>query len=394
MHSGMKLHCDILIVGAGTAGVSAALAAARAGADTILVEKSASVGGVAATGLHRFICGLYANGPDAPTALLNADRMQVGLELLAEPLARSAPVRLGRVDLLPYDRAAFQATCERLLAAQTNLRLLRGSPVASVTIADRRVQRVVAGSAEIAADVVVDCSGDGAIIRTHPDLHEIAPAAKRQLAGYVIRLNGLRNVRETLGIEVPYTLRQGVEAGVLPATARFASFSPGDAPEEGFCKFSLPASDFPDDLLTRESILAQVDYLRRHLDSFRSATLVEASTGALQREGARLKGRYTLTEDDVLHARKFPDAVARNAWPMETWDPVRGPAFRYLPPGEWYEIPADALQSRAVDNLFCAGRCLSATPEALASVRVLGACLLLGEAAGRMAARTRRIAPV
>jgi hypothetical protein len=382
----MKLPCGILVVGAGSAGVPAALAAARAGADTILVEKTAEVGGVAVTGLHRFICGLYANGPDAPASLLNADRMQAGLELLAEPLAQSAPVRLGRVDLLPYDRAAFQATCERLLAAQPNLRLLRESPVRSVALSGRRVRRVVAGDAEIEADFVIDCSGDGAVIRAHPDLHEIAPAAERQLAGAAVRLRNLRNVRETLAIEVPYTLRQGVEAGALPGTARFASFSPGDAPDEGFCKFSLPASDLPDDRLACESVLAQVDFLRRHLDSFQSATVVEASTGALQREGARLKGRYTLTADDVLQSRTFPDAVARNAWPIECWDPVRGPAFRYLPPGAWHEIPAGALQARAVDNLFAAGRCLSATPDALASARVLGVCLALGEAAGRLAA--------
>lgn len=382
----MALSCDILIVGAGASGVPAALSAAGAGADTILVEKTAEVGGVAATGLHRFICGLYANGPDAPGALLNADRMQAGIALLAGTLARSAPARVGRVDLLPYDRAVFQATCERLLGALPNLRLLREAPVRSVILSGRRVRRVVAGDAEIEAAVVIDCSGDGAVIRSHPDLHEIAPVAERQLAGAAVCLRNLRNVRETLAIEVPYTLRQGVEVGALPETARFASFSSGDAPDEGFCKFSLPASDLPDDRLTRESVLAQVDYLRRHLDSFQSATVVQTTPGALQREGARLKGRYTLTAADVLQARTFPDTVARNAWPIECWDPIRGPVFRYLPPGAWHEIPARALQARAVDNLFAAGRCLSATPEALASVRVMGVCLALGEAAGHLAA--------
>lgn len=389
----MQVRCEILVVGAGVAGVPAALAAARAGADTVLVEKTGLVGGAGVAGLHRYICGLYTDAEGQPAGLLNAEHLQEGADILAAPLARGAPVRMGRVDVLPYDRSRFRADCERLLAARTGLRVLREAPVSAVTVEGRRICRVVAGPWHIETRVVIDCSGDGAVIRRRPDLHVVSPPGARQLAGYAVRVKGLRRADAMLAIAVSYVLRQGVEAGALPPIARFTAFTPEDAPDEGVCKFSLPASDETPAPGMPDGIRAALHYLSAHLEAFRDVVVVEETPGALPREGARLRGQYTLTADDVLGAAKFPDAVARNAWPVEWWDPVCGPTFRYLPTGAWHEVPARCLRAQAVDNLLCAGRCLSATPEALASVRVMGACLALGEAAGRLAAEHVRGKP-
>ena len=110
---------------------------------------------------------------------------------------------------------------------------------------------------------------------------------------------------------------------------------------------------------------------------------METAPGPLARDGARLLGQYTLTAQDVLEARKFPDPAARSAWPVEFWDPETGPRYRYLPDGEFYEIPRRCLASERIANLFAAGGCISAETLALASVRVMGTCIALGEAAGR-----------
>jgi hypothetical protein len=97
-------------------------------------------------------------------------------------------------------------------------------------------------------------------------------------------------------------------------------------------------------------------------------------------------GEYVLTGDDVLSGKKFPDAVARGAWPIEQWD-ARGVArFKYLSPGSHYEIPARALQAATVKNLFMAGKTISADVDAIASARVMGICLATGAAAGHLAA--------
>jgi anti-sigma factor RsiW len=79
--------------------------------------------------------------------------------------------------------------------------------------------------------------------------------------------------------------------------------------------------------------------------------------------------------------------VARCAWPIEQWNADGVARFRYLPPGTHYEIPERCLRARDLDNLFMAGKCLSADVEAIASARVMGCCLATGAAAGVLAAR-------
>jgi hypothetical protein len=93
-----------------------------------------------------------------------------------------------------------------------------------------------------------------------------------------------------------------------------------------------------------------------------------------------------LTASDIRAGRKFSGAVI-NSWPIELWTPARGPVYRYVGGDGCYGIPEVCQKSRDIGNLFMAGRCISVTGEALGSTRVMGTCLALGEAAGRMAAR-------
>jgi hypothetical protein len=98
-------------------------------------------------------------------------------------------------------------------------------------------------------------------------------------------------------------------------------------------------------------------------------------------------GQYLLTGDDVLAGKKFPDAAARCAWPIEQWSADGIARFKYLPPNMLYEIPARSLRAGKIENLFMAGKTISADVEAIASARVLGCCLATGEAAGKLAAK-------
>jgi anti-sigma factor RsiW len=97
-------------------------------------------------------------------------------------------------------------------------------------------------------------------------------------------------------------------------------------------------------------------------------------------------GQYLLTGKDVLAGEKFADAVARCAWPIEQWGADGRARFKYLPPGAYYEIPARSLRAAEVENLFMAGKTLSADVDAIASARVMGCCLATGAAAGNLAA--------
>lgn len=385
----MNLTCDVLIVGAGVAGVPAAVAAARAGAETLLVEKRASPGGNGVIGLHRTICGLYANDPrpggGAPGALLNAGGLtgEIGERLLRQAPGQR-PFRLGKVDVLPYEPAQLQLVYSQLLQAESRLRVRFGAEVQEVCCEQGRVTAVMAAGDVIVPRQVVDCSGTGVIIRRDPAWHEPPPATGCQLAGYVIQFDGVDGNDDILPIKIPYALRQGVDSGRLPAVLRFTSFVSGKARNAGWCKMSVPAGSSL--VAARELARQLVAFLREALPALRNARIVGQSPEVLEREGPRLRGLYTLTADDILEAREFEDTVVRNAWPIELWDPRTGPTCRYLEPGQSHGIPLRCLKAAAAENLYCAGRCISVTHEALASTRVMGTCMALGEAAGRAAA--------
>ena len=387
----MNLYCDVLVVGAGTAGVPAAVAAARAGADTLLVEKRDSPGGTAVTGLHRYICGLYLNGPIPSPELLNGGLVSEIIEGLHQGEPGRRPVRIGKVDVLPYTPAVLQQVYTGLLEHESKLRVLYNATVTGIATHDRRIGVVEMNKAAVVIPrVVVDCSGDGVVITSSPSLHDVAPVAERPLAGLTLRVGGLTGVDDLLSIKVPYVVRQAVEAGALPAYLKFTTFTPGDAPGEGWCKLSFPPGMCQNSDHSGDETRRLLDCLKDKLAEFKNSRVLEMSPEVLDREGPRLKGRYTLTGEYVLVGRKFPDAVVRGGWPFDFWDQGRGPTYRYLEPGSYYEISRRCLRADALDNLLCAGRCISATSEAMGSVRVMGTCMASGQAAGAEAAHLSR----
>jgi hypothetical protein len=128
------------------------------------------------------------------------------------------------------------------------------------------------------------------------------------------------------------------------------------------------------------------DYLIKNVQPFKKSNLLRIAPQVGTRVGLRTKGKYVLTEDDVLQCRKFDDSIANGSWPIEEWEQDRRVRMRYFNEEDFYQIPAGCLRSAAKDNLFTAGRCISATDGAIASARVMGICLQTGYAAGYLAA--------
>jgi hypothetical protein len=161
-------------------------------------------------------------------------------------------------------------------------------------------------------------------------------------------------------------------------------FHPGPGPGEGICKLAVNPDHFADGEMPR---LAEriVSNLRSQIAGFAEVQIAETSPRALPRDGRRLKGKATVTEDDVLSGRQIgPDAV-HAWWPIEHWDISTGPAYVYPPPGRHYDIPSGAMQSATIENLFAAGTCVSANATAAASLRASGICLATGHVAGTLA---------
>lgn len=388
----MNGSCDVLVVGGGVAGAAAAVAAARSGARTLLVEKALYFGGTGYTGMFQYICGLYANGPVVPTETLNPGIPRELASLLGGTAEERRIKKIGQVYVLPYFREELQAALAALLASEERLSILRGATAGRVEMRNGEVGSVeVAGPdglQAVAAGMVIDCTGSGSIAAAAGAAFELSPPAERQLAGFTIHVKGLQDPDEWLSVKVPYQLAQAVKQEVLPPAARFTTFCAGETADDGYCKMSIEAeTEGPErDEQARRDAAALHAYLASVLPAFKKSFIAGLSATVLDREGRRITGDYVLTREDVLSARKFPDGVVRNSWPIELWDRTKGTRYRYVPPGEYYEIPFRCLTAKEIPNLLTAGRCISVTREALGSTRVMGTCLALGEQAGKAAA--------
>jgi len=228
---------------------------------------------------------------------------------------------------------------------------------------------------------------------------ETAAPADRQLPALIFVLQQVDTAALGPGGRVALlrALATAEQEGTLPKGAANLTLGASPQPGEVICKLALsgiveelsPGRD----LLTvaeqegRKRARAVTEFLRS-LPPFARAFVSHAAPQVGVRESRRVVGRYQLTREDVLAGRKFEDAVARASWPIELWaDGHPGALYEYLEDGESYDIPGRCLQARDVSNLFVAGRCMSATHEALGSSRVIGTCLATGEAAGVLAAR-------
>ena len=123
------------------------------------------------------------------------------------------------------------------------------------------------------------------------------------------------------------------------------------------------------------------------MPGFGDAFLADTATALGVRETRRIVGRARAAPARTSQrGAEFPDAVVDGAWPQEYHVAGRSTEYRFLPVGRRYQIPYASLRSREIENLLVAGRCISADHDALASTRVMGPSLALGEAAGTAAA--------
>jgi glycine/D-amino acid oxidase-like deaminating enzyme len=393
---------DVVVVGGGAAGLAAAVAAAGAGARTALVERYGFLGGMATAGMVGTICGLYHHAPAGPPEPINDGFPETFARRLAGMPGCEKPVRRGRTFVLPYTPFAFACLCDELAAEATGLDVYLHAYLAGVDTAGPRIEALRVSTWERAltlrARAVVDASGDAMVAHLAGAATETSGAPERQIPSLVFVLQGVD--ADALGAGPRAGLLRallGAERdGLLPAGASNLQLGPSPQPGEVVCKLALTglagAVSGPRDLLTaaeqegRRRVLAVTAFLKT-LPPFVRAFVSHAAPQVGVRESRRVVGRYRLTREDVLGGRRFDDGVARASWPIELWEEERlGAAYEYLEDGRTYEIPLRSLQARDVDNLFVAGRCMSATHEALGSARVIGICLAAGEAVGRAAA--------
>ena len=384
---------SVVVCGGGAAGLAAALAAARRGARVLLLEAGPQLGGTVANALIHTLAGFY----DAAGEVMNDGLPAELLDRLlhADPSARRR--KMGRLWVLNVCPTIYRDTVTRWIATERQIAVLCK---ASVTRAVRRGNSIVElefatrdGTFPVRPAAVIDATGTAEVVRLI-DRSLVMDDEGRSAGGWIFRLRGVAPgaLDFPKGVGIVRLLRAAAKAGDLPAECAHAWLDSGVYPDETFVKLMVPHSARWRDPAHHREITARAQQTQAAVLEFLTlrpdfAGAYTTQTGTLGvRDGGRICGRYVLTGDDVRQGRTFHDSFGRCAWPIEFWDPERGVSIEHLPPGACYEIPMRCLQLTGIQNLWVAGKCLSADREAQASARVVGACWAMGEAAGSAAA--------
>lgn len=392
---------DVIVVGGGPAGIGAAYAAAGWGAKTLLLERGGRLGGTAVQSLVGPLMGGAASRP--------------GEEILA---------RLGgrNVDFLSMDVTLFELLAER------GVEILLHAPVCGV-LPEGGGDRVTGVEAEcregrrtFSARSVIDCTGDGEVAFRAGVPFESGRAGDglTQPVSIMYTIGGIDPARrihcgseeEARIVKVkgrPWEehVLAAQSAGKLPETVSVVRLYNGVRPGENIINATqvnrIDGTRSAD--LTRAEIEGRkqafriLEFLRETVPGYENAHIATMPAAVGVRETRRFEGVARLEKQDCLSGRRFNDAVVRAAnFPIDIHNPAGGGqaagrggnSVGTAERGKPYDIPYGVLLPRRIDGLLFAGRCVSASHEALASCRVMYIAMALGAGAGAAAACAAR----
>lgn len=396
-------HYDLIVVGGGQAGCAAALSGARQGLSVLLLEASGSLGGSAT------VCLVNPFMPFT-THLENADGSKREIKLsdgffteLYGDLCRDG-IYSGAKDSPTFHEESLKVLLDRKMA-EAGVTVLFHATFCGASTDGRRVVSVsaatVGGVLSFSADAFVDASGDAtfaaaagcafrlgresdsrcqpmtlcfrvcnvdteAFWKAHSQVNELYK--KFQAEGKI------KNPRENVlvfGTRIPGVLHFN--------TTRIIKRNPTDP-------FDVSKAE----ALAREQVVEMMDFLKSNFECFRQAELVSTASSIGARESRMIEARHVLTQEELVACTHFEDGIAAGNYDIDIHSPDgTGTSHYYFPAGTYYTIPFRSLLPKEFDNLLVAGRCIGATHEAQASIRIMPICVCLGEAAGTAAALAR-----
>jgi len=365
---------DVVVAGGGPAGLAAAVAAARNGAETILIERYGHLGGLATGGLVICLVETARYGYGICREII--DRLS---DLKAAKLNKASGETPRWVEGASFsgeqshtfDPQALKFVADELVT-ESGADLLLHSYVAAPIVKGKEVQGIIvegkSGRQAILGKVVVDATGDADVaaasgapfnLDRHPwginleyrlgnvDVEKASEWRKENPETY-------EKLRKELGDVGTISWGEAVNKGVV------WGHGPHFYDVDGLNVRHLTKVEVE----SRKMIMKGLDFFRKHVPGFEDAFLVEFAPQMGVRETRRIVGEYTLTKQDAVAGKRFDDAVAR------------GP----------FDIPYRCLIPKEVDGVLAAGRCISTTHEAQGVIRNIPPCLITGQAAGTAAA--------
>ncbi|WP_036710894.1 FAD-dependent oxidoreductase [Paenibacillus pinihumi] len=414
------VEADVVIVGGGPAGITAAIAAGRQGVRTILVERYGFVGGMSTAAM------VY------PWMTFHTDSGEQVIKGIAQEIVDRLQERGGSPGhlrdtvgfvhtLTPYHPEVYQVVATDMLR-EAGVKLLLHSFVDGVEMTDNTICAVritnKSGRTELRAKVFVDTSGDADVAHLSGAETVQGRDGDRQSQPMTMkfRMRGvdLAKVKDYMQqhpedfyektpvdqlSDIPLTGVSGFyshwKKANVPVNRDQVLFFTGPAEDEVLINCTrvqgLDATNAED--LTRaeqegrKQVLMIAEFLQRDVPGFEKASISAVAPQIGIRESRRIVGHYALAKEDVIAGRKFDDVIARSGYPIDIHDPSgKGVVAAFIAGDGAYDIPYRCLISCNVRNLLAAGRCISTTHEALATTRLTPSCMATGQAAGTAAA--------
>jgi hypothetical protein len=379
-----RLETDVCVVGAGIAGVSAALEAAALGRRVVLVDGLPALGGQAVNSIIGTFCGLFANGT-------HGEQLTFGIaEDILRDLGASGDLHYRHgpmTTVVMYDEIALGRWVEESVR-KAGIQVLTGAVMRTPVVEGRRVQEVGFatryGDVDIRARGWVDATGDAALS------YESGMACREPADGpiYGTQMVVLEHIDEDRlppRDDVPARAREVADVYGLDRTDGFAFKFPG----RGTALINLTHIETPLDPVEFSTIALEgkaqadrsVEFLKQEFPEAFGSSRVRTYGYPGIRMTRWIVGEHQLTVDEVRDGTEFPDSILRTAWPIELHDHKQGYVWEPFDEDHLHHVPMRSLLSPEADNIVAAGRCIDGDAAALSSVRVMGPCIAMGAAA-------------
>ncbi|MGV9798419.1 FAD-dependent oxidoreductase [Mycobacterium sp. NPDC003449] len=394
---------DIVVVGAGAAGVAAATVAAESGASVLVVEKYGFAGGAAVAGMSGTICGMYlaTDGGGRPEQVVHGFTERFAGELSVRD-GLTAPQPYGKTFTAAHDPLVWREVADHLLAA-AGVRVLFHTGVIDVLMDGDAYRGLVvasnAGVGLIRAARVIDASGDGAVVARGGGSYRFGADGRIQNPTMFFRLGNVD--REAFWTAWgPDTICPPWVSDAIGAARTggadlprnkiwiFDTSRPGEllvnatrltAPDGRMLNVIDPADFTIAEVEGRRQVRAYARFLAEAVPGCARSFVVDTGVEAGIRQTRTVEGIETLRDGDVVDGTKRDDSICRSPWPIELHDGEK-PKLHWLL-DDYYDVPYGTLVPVRGENIIVAGRCLSAEHQALASARVTAQCFEYGHAA-------------
>ncbi len=380
----IERECDICVVGSGASGASAAIEAARAGLDVILVDGLPSLGGQAVNSIIGMFCGLFTPGSDGRQLTHG-----IADEILRD-LGATGDLHITRGGVMKvamYNEIALGRWIERTIVA-AGVKPLTGAIIRGVNLDGRRVASLdIAtrhGDVRIKARGFVDASGDATL--TWQAGFDCRVQKTGQIYGsQMLIIEDFDDAKRPGWDEMAARIRErGEHYGMMRRDGFTASFPGRNIAMVNMTHIETPLDPFD----AAEKQIDGKDQADRTLvflhnefpEAFGKARIRAYGLPGI-RQTRWIVGTHQLTIDEVRAGVKFDDAIARCSWPLEQHHNREGYVWEVFPEDHIHTVPLRSLTVAGADNLVAVGRCIDADSAALSSVRVMGPCIAMGAAA-------------